>query len=158
MSKTTRPLPAITEDLEVLNDRLRLCRNPVVKPRLHLLALIKRDPTITRQQAATHLGRHRNTVSRWLRLYQQGGLDALLDQRPRGAPTGQKSLPAEVLAQLQARLRTPEGFSSYGQVQLWLQDEFNLAIPYPTVHQIIRYRRQAKLKRARPSHAKKTPS
>lgn len=158
MRKTTRPFPTITEDLDTLNDRLRQARLAIVKQRLHLLVLVKSDPTLTRQQAAERLALHRNTITRWLRLYQHGGLDALLERRSRGAPAEQKSLPTEVMAQLQARLHTPPGLIRYTQAQRWLQEEFNLEMSYSTLHQIIRYRLQAKLKRARPSHAKKTPT
>ena len=156
MRKTTRPIPTITEDPDTLKRRLAQTRQAIVKARLHLLMLLKNDPDMTRQRAADHLALHRNTVARWLRLYQQGGLDALLTTRPVGAPSGQKSLPPAVLAQLQARLKTPEGFTGYGQVQQWLQQEFGMAIAYPTLHNIIRYQLKAKLKRARPSHDKKT--
>jgi transposase len=156
MRKTTRPIPTIPEDLDTLKQRLAQTRQAIIKQRLHLLMLLKTDPDMTRQRAADHLALHRNTITRWLRLYQQGALEALLTTRPVGAPTGQKSLPPEVLAQLQARLKTPEGFTSYGQVQQWLQQTFDLAIAYPTLHHIIRYQLKAKLKRARPSHAKKT--
>lgn len=41
-------------------------------------------------------------------------------------------------------------------MQRWLKDEFELEIPYKTIHKIIYYRLKAKLKRARPSHVKKT--
>ena len=156
MRKTTRPIPTITEDLETLKQRLVQTRQAILKLRLHLLILLKSNPNMTRQRAADHLALHRNTVARWLRLYQQDGLDALLTTRPVGAPAGQKSLPPEVLAQLQARLKTLEGFTSYGHVQQWIHQEFDLAIAYPTLHNIIRYQLKAKLKRARPSHAKKT--
>ena len=91
MRKTTRPFPSITEDLETLNNRLRQARLAIVKQRLHLLVLVKSHPTLTRQQAADHLALHRNTITRWLHLYQQGGLDALLERRTRGAPAGQQS-------------------------------------------------------------------
>ena len=156
MRKTTRPIPTITEDLDTLKQRLAQSRKPIVKQRLHLLILLKTDPDMTRQRAADHLALHRNTIAQWLLLYQQDGLDALLTTRPVGARAGQKSLPPEVFAQLQARLQTPEGFTSYGQVQQWLQQKFGLDIAYATLHNIIRYQLKAKLKRARPSHEKKT--
>jgi len=62
-----------------------------------------------------------------------------------------------VFAQLQARLTTSTGFASYLAVQRWLYDEFGLTVPYKTVHGIVHYQLKAKLKRPRPSHAKKTP-
>jgi len=99
---------------------------------------------------------HRNTVAAWLRRYRAGGLEALLTYKEAGAPAGQKTLPPAVFAQLQARLATSSGFASYVELQQWLREEFGLDVPYTTLHGIVRYQLQAKLKRPRPSHAKKT--
>jgi transposase len=151
-----QPLPVITEDLDTLQARLRRERDPHRRPRLHLLVLLKSGQVTTRRQAATHLAVHRNTVALWLRTYRDGGLSALLTYKEAGAPSGQKSLPAVVFAQLQARLATASGFASYGAIQQWLREEFALEVPYKTLHGIVRYQLKAKLKRPRPSHAKKT--
>ena len=72
-----------------------------------------------------------------------------------GAPAGQKTLPPAVFEQLKARLATPTGFASYLDVQRWLREEFALEVPYKTLHGIVHYQLKAKLKRPRPSHAKK---
>lgn len=118
--------------------------------------LLKSGQVTTRGQAATHLAVHRNTVATWLRLYRQGGLDALLTLKQPGAPAGQKSLPLMVFEQLKARLNTPKGFASYLEVQQGLRDEYGLALGYKTVHGIVHYQLHAKLKHPRPHHAKKT--
>jgi transposase len=121
-----------------------------------LSPLGKSGQATTRREAAAHLAVHRNTIALWLRTYRDGGLPALLTYKEPGAPSGQKSLPAAVFAQLQARLATSSGFASYIEVQQWLRDEFGLEIPYKTLHGIVHYQLKAKLKRPRPSHAKKT--
>jgi len=151
-----QPLPPITEDLATLRDRLGRERDPKRKVRLHLLVLLKSGQVTSRGQAATHLALHRNTVATWLRRYRDGGLEALLTYKEAGAPAGQKTLPPAVFEQLQARLATASGFASYVELQQWLREEFGLAVPYQTLHGIVRYRLHAKLKRPRPSHAKKT--
>ena len=151
-----QPLPPITEDLETLQARLYRERDPKRKPRLHLLVLLKAGQVTSRGQAAAHLALHRNTVAVWLRRYRDGGLEALLTYKEPGAPAGQKTLPPPVFAQLQARLATPSGFTSYLDVQRWLREEFALDVPYKTLHGIVHYQLKAKLKRPRPSHAKKT--
>jgi transposase len=150
-----QPLPAITEDLDVLQTRLRSERDPQLRPRLHLLVLLKSGQVTTRRQAAAHLAVHRNTITGWLRQYRHGGLQTLLTYKEPGAPSGQKTLPPAVFAQLQARLATATGFASYVAIQHWLRAEFALAIPYQTLHGIVRSQLKAKLKRSRPSHAKK---
>jgi transposase len=149
-------LPSITEDLETLQIRLRSERDPQLKPRLHLLVLLKTGQVTSRRQAAEHLAVHRNTITGWLRRYRHGGLAALLTYKEPGAPSGQKTLPPPIFAQLQARLATATGFASYVAIQRWLREEFALEVPYQTLHGIVRYQLKAKLKRPRPSHAKKT--
>jgi transposase len=150
-----QPLPTITEDLDTLEDRLRRERDPKRKPRLHLLVLIKSGQVTSRGQAAAHLALHRKTVAGWLRRYRDGGLEALLTDKEAGAPAGQKTLPPAVCAPLKARLATSPGFASYLAVQRWLSDAFALEVPYKTLHGIVHYQLKAKLKRPRPSHAKK---
>jgi transposase len=122
---------------------------------LHLLVLLKAGQVTSRSHAAAHLALHRNTVAAWLRRYRDGGLEALLTYKEAGAPAGQKTLPPAVFEQLQARLATSSGFASYMELQQWLREEFGLAVPSTTLHGIVRYQLQAKLKRPRPSHAKK---
>ena len=151
-----QPLPSITEDLETLEERLHRERDPKRKHRLHLLVLLKSAQVTSRSQAAAHLALHRNTVAAWLRRYRSGGLEALLTYKEAGAPTGQKTLPPAVFAQLQARLATASGFASYVALQRWLRDEWGLEVPDTTLHGIVRYQLKAKLKRPRPRHAKKT--
>jgi transposase len=151
-----QPLPTITEDLETLEERLRRERDPKRKSRLHLLVLLKSGQVTSRGQAATHLALHRNTVAAWLRRYRDGGLTALLTYKQAGAPRGQKTLPPAVFEQLKTRLTTPTGFASYLDVQQWLREGFGLDVPYKTLHGIVHDQLQAKLKRPRPRHAKKT--
>ena len=151
-----QPLPPITEDLDILEERLRHERNPKRKPRLHLLVLLKAGQVTSRGQAATHLALHRNTVSGWLRRYRDGGLEALLTYKEAGAPTGQKTLPPAVFEALKRRLATSTGFASYLDVQRWLREAFALEVPYKTLYGIVHYQLKAKLKRPRPRHAKKT--
>lgn len=151
-----RPLPHISEDLDLLRKRLRQTSDLRLKPRLHLLVLVKAKKVRTRQEAAARLALHRNTVGRWLRRYQVEGLDGLLRLARRGAPVGQRALPEPALAALKRRLEDPEGFGSYLEVQQWLEEAFGLELSYKTVHKLVRYRLKAKLKRPRPRHAKKT--
>ena len=151
-----QPLPAITEDLDTLQARLRSEREPQLRPRVHLLVLLKSGQVTTRRQAAAHLAVHRNTVALWLRTYRDGGLTALLTYKEPGAPAGQKSLPAAVFEHLPTRLAPARGVASYIELQQWLREAFGLEVPYKTLHGIVHYQLKAKLKRPRPSHAKKT--
>jgi transposase len=135
---------------------LRRERDPKRRLRLPLLVLLKSGQVTSRGHAATHLALHRNTVAAWLHRYRDRGLAALLTDKKAGAPRGQKTLPPAVFEQLKSRLATPTGFARYLDGQQWLRQEFGLAVPYKTLHGMVHDQLKAKLKRPRPSHAKKT--
>lgn len=152
-----KPLPVITEALDELVARMKRERDGQRRLRLHLLVLIAAHSIEERQQAAAHLGVHRNTVRNWLNAYLEGGLAHLLEIGRPGVAPGQRTLSPAILAALQERLDR-DGFTGYVEVQRWLREEYALYVPYTTLHTLVRYRLGAKLKRARPRHAKKTKS
>lgn len=118
------------------------------KERIQALYWLKSAQVTTRLELARLLGRGESTVYRWLKLYQVGGLSAVLDIKP---PPGKKPLiAAETLSKLQERLSDPVGFESYGAIQQWLATECGLEVPYKTVHKTVHYRLKAKLKVPRP--------
>ena len=123
-----RPLPSIQESLEALRQRLRRVRDAETKRRLHLLVLIAEGTVKDRQQAAAHLAVHRATVGAWLMRYAHGGLTGLLQRDRRGARAGQRLLPAAVWTALQTRLRQPEGFGGYREIQQWLAEEWGVEL------------------------------
>jgi transposase len=150
------PLPVITEALDELEARMKRERDGQRRLRLHLLVLIRSGAVRERQQAAEHLAVHRNTIGRWLSAYETGGLEQMLEIKPSGPPPEQKTLAPAIWAALQEKLAEEDGgFSGYLEVQQWLAEEYALPVPYATVHKLVRYRLGAKLKRARPRHAKK---
>ena len=149
------PLPTITEAPDDLRARLRAELDPERKRRLHALTLLASGQATTRREVADHLAVHRNTITRWLERYREGGLPALLTVLKTGPTPGQRTLPAPVLAALQERLADPAGFGGYHAVQAYLREEHALEVPYKTVYTLVRYRLKAKLKTPRPEHPKK---
>lgn len=152
-----RALPDVVESVEELQALLSRTSDLKQKQRVHLLLLIRSERVHSRGAAAAHLAVHRNSAGEWLARYEKGGLAAMLDIGAPGAKPGIRVLPSSALTALKARLQG-EGFDSYKQIQEWIGHEFGLDVPYPTVHRIVRYRLQSKLKRARPRNVKKTPS
>jgi len=112
-------------------------------------------------QAASGLGLakllavHRHTIQTWLKLYEAGGLRALLTLRE--APGKPPSVSSRVLSKLQAHLADVHGFGSYGEVQQYLARTHKVPLAYSTVHKLVRYKLKAKLKAPRRSHPKKSP-
>ena len=65
-----------------------------------------------------------------------------------------KKLNIETVAKIQQELSEPEGFISYQEIQLWLLACQDLEISYFTIHRIVRYELQSKLKVPRSTHEK----
>jgi transposase len=149
------PMPNVKETLAELYTKLRKERRAAVKRRIHMLVLIKEGKYRTRKAVAKYLAVHRNTIRDWLTIYESGGFTALLQIKSPGAPSGQRSLPKNVLAALGERLKDTSGFGSYVELQTWLKETHSVIIKYKTLHRIVRYQLQAKPKIPRRSHEKK---
>lgn len=108
----------VDESEEELLHRLRHAKTATSKERLQILYWIKTNAIATRAELLQRLGRDASTMYRWLKRYQQGGIEALLEVK---TPPGKSGLiPQEVINQLLERLSQPQGFKSYGQIQQWL--------------------------------------
>jgi transposase len=149
----SKEFPLITEPVEELTERLKRERNARLRTRLHLLVLIRSGQVASRREAAEHLAVHRNSVTNWLRLYEQGGMEAFLRIGVGGPRAEQKTLPDDVFRALSERVAA-DAFPSYVAAQEWLRDEHDLNVSYRTLHSIIRYRLGAKLKRRHSVDAK----
>lgn len=150
-----RPIPIIHEAVKTLENQLKREKDLRRKSRLHMLYLLKSGACQTRLEVAETLAVHRNTIGRWLKRYEHGGLNALMTIEEPGAKPGQKTLPQAVIDSLKARLKEESGFRSYGEIQMWLFQTHRLAVNYKTVYRIVRYDMKAKLKVPRKSHKKK---
>jgi transposase len=73
-----RIMPAIHESADELKTRLQQEHDHRKRQRLHLLYLLASGQARRRGHVAQLLGVDRNTISRWLTRYTQGGLAALL--------------------------------------------------------------------------------
>ena len=148
-------LPKITESVETLERLVRKEKDAQIQRRFQMLLLLKTGEAKSRSAAARQLDVHRHTVSNWLSLYEEGGIEKIQEVEDPGPEPGQQSIPPEVMENLKERLSEPEGFESYKEIQQWLAEEHGVQLCYSTVHGIVRYELGAKLKAPRPSHPKK---
>ena len=118
------------------------------KERLQALYLLKTGQVQNATELPYLLGRSYSTIKNWLKIYRQRGLNGLLQLRHGGGKS--LLLPAPVLAVLQERLRTPQGFSDYQAIQTWLTTTYGIEIPYKTLWGIVHNRLQARPKVVRP--------
>ena len=120
-----------------------------------MLYWLKRGLVSNRQQIAQLLNRDDSTVTRWLNHYRASGISQLLEIKT--APGPARVIPPEVMERLQARLAEPNRFSSCKAIWQWLRQECQVEVPYKTVHRIVRYELNAKLKVPRPRHHQQAP-
>jgi transposase len=142
----------IQESVEELAAQLQTEPNLNLKERLQVLYLMKLPNAMSISEIAVVVGKHRGTLQRWLSVYQAEGLSGLMQVKQ--SPGRPCVIPGWAVKRLQQRLAEPVGFKSYGAVQQWLEDTLGVKAEYRTVHELVRYRLKAKLKAARPVHAK----
>jgi predicted transcriptional regulator len=71
----------IDESVEELKQTLAAQKSARAKERVQLLYLLKTGHATTVQHGAQILDRNRVTVQTWLRLYREGGMEMLLEQK-----------------------------------------------------------------------------
>ena len=146
---TGRPFQVtVSESLEQLEKSLRHARSASQKERLQMLVWLKQGGVSSRFELAQRCNRDKATITRWIRRYRQGGLNALLTKRT--APGATRKIEGETLAKLKARLEQPQGFHSYHEIQQWLEQTCQLSVEYGTLHRVVHYELKAKPKVPRP--------
>ncbi len=145
----------IAESETFLEKSLKQAKTGFHKERLQMLWWFKTKQIRYWQEIGERLGRSPATISRWLSLYRQGGLAALLEEKK--APGAVPQIRGEVLEKLKQRLSSEEGFRSYGAIVDWLEQECGVTVQYETVRQYVRNKLQAKLKVPRPRSLKPSP-
>lgn len=145
----------IKESLEGLEKLLIQQKNPRFKERLQALYLLKTGHLPSIIEVAKAIGRHRSTVQRWLGVYRDGDIKAMLEFNT--SPGRRPVIPQWAVRSLQKQLEQPPGFKRYTQVQLWLEATLGVQATYATVHHLTRYKLKAKLKVSRPKHRKQDP-
>ena len=138
----------IHESAEYLSKSLKNARTAFEKERLQMLWWIKTEQVRQHKELSRFLGRDGSTVTRWLQRYRQGGLSKLLEVKT--APGATPMIQGEMLNELVSKLKSPEGFSSYGQIVEWIKQEWSVQVKYKTVYSLVRYKLGAKLKVPRP--------
>lgn len=142
----------IKESLDELKRLLRVQTTGADKERVQWLYLLKSEQAKTMEQVAQMLGRHRVTVQKWAKKYREGGLEELLNQKPRtGRPT---QLPHWAEKALEKRLQQEDGFNTYHEIGEWLEENLGITATYKTVHHWVHYRLKAAPKVVRPQSSK----
>lgn len=149
-----KALPKIKETAEEI--RMMLKNEPLVKRqnRLQALYLIVTQEAKSRTKISKVLGFNRNTISEWMRLYEEEGLEKLLEiYRPSGAKA---KISEAAVAEIEEILAGEKGFRTYREIHQMVVKKHKIDIKYAAVHKLVRYKLEAKAKVPRPSNPKKT--
>lgn len=101
----------ILETEEELKELLVQQKTASQHERVQLLYLLKTGQSPTISHAASILGRNRVTLHKWIRRYESGGMEELLEKKP--LPGRPRVIPEWAEKALSKRLNEPEGFNSY---------------------------------------------
>lgn len=122
-------------------------KNGQNKEKLQALFLLKTGECKYVSQVAKIVGRDRSTVHRWLDIYREQGLEALLAEKPK---TGRKrKIPDWAIFRLKEFLEETEGFTSYREIHCWLKDECEVDVSYNVVYQLLRSHLEITIKLSR---------
>jgi len=147
-------LPKIKETEEELREMLKSERQVKRQNRLQALYLVVTKQAKSRSKVSTMLGFNRNTISEWFSLYEASGLEKLLEiYKPSGA---KPKMTTEVIEEISARLKSEKGFRTYKEIHQLVVKKHRIEVSYRAVHNLVRYKLEAKLKSPRPSNPKKT--
>jgi transposase len=124
--------------------------------RLQMLILIKEGIIVSKDGLAAALSVSNKSVHVWRTRYNEGGIEALLEDN-RGGKQGQ--ITEKVHQKLATRLNnSKDGFKSFIDIQQWLKENFDIQMEYHAVNKYIKRKFGARPKVARKSHIDKDDS
>jgi transposase len=142
----------IAESPETLQKRMKQQKTVLNFAKVQALYLLKIQMVDTVRALAVIVGKNEATVHRWLRLYREEGLEALLEEKK--SPGRPPKIDKETKEKIQQELSDPEGFSSYKEIQLWLRAVHGIFINYKTLYHTLRREWQTKMKVPRPTNCR----
>ncbi len=111
--------------------------------RANLLALLKANTYDYSSDLAVELNVERRTISRWIKIYEECGIDQLF-QRYNGSNAKRKITPEmEESIKTYCDLKQNENFGnkkglSCSDVQQYVHEEFNIKIKYHTIYRLVK--------------------
>jgi transposase len=148
-----KALPKIKETADEIRERLKRESQAKRRNRLQALYLVATKQAKSRSAVSRMLGFNRNTISEWFSLYENGGIEKLLEiHKPAGAPA---KITDAAITEIKEILATEKGFRTYREIHQLVVKNHQIEVGYQAVHNLVRYRLKAKAKVPRPSNPKK---
>ena len=129
---------------------------PMISIRIKALIEFKNHEKvgISKRVVADVIGVNHNSVQTWRKMYEVGGIDAILGYKKHsGRPSG---ISKEEHQKIESKLKDPKnGLRGYVELLNWMEQEFKKTFKYNTVLKYSYRHFQSKVKVARKSHVKK---
>ena len=149
-------LLSVKEELKELNQLRKNCSHTKTK-RLLMLIEIKKEQgnAFSKRDLAKRIGVDPNSITAWKRLYEQGGIEAIMSDKRVGFKPS--IITVEEHKAIEKKLQDPKnGIRGYVELLDWVKTEFSKKdLKYITLLKYAKRHFGSKIKVARKSHVKK---
>jgi transposase len=121
--------PDITESLRTLEEMLHTVPQRI-KPRINMLIHLKKSDKVTKSGLAKNTGVTYGSIRKWYTLYNEGGINTLLEKRHGNIITS--SLHAAIEEQFKKKTT-----HSFAELFEWVNKQSNVSIRYNTLHRYV---------------------
>lgn len=147
----------VSESESKLQNLYSKSTSDIMRDKIKTLLLIKTERFSYQTELSIELKRTPKTIRTWLNKYEKGGIAELLDTNRGG--NNAKIITNEINEYISKKVSDPHThITSYVELLLLIENEFNIKIPYTTLYMHCRRRHKTKLKVSRKSHYKKDPT
>ncbi len=136
--------------------KLQKASIPLIATRIRAIIEFKKNEKegISKRAVADILGVNHNSVQTWRKMYEQGGIEAVMHYKKQ--PGRPSEITKEEHIQIEKKLKDPKnGLRGYVELLAWMETTFHKAFKYNTVLKYSYRHFQSKVKVARKSHVKK---
>ena len=147
---------SVKEDLKELNQLRKNCSRTKTKRLLMLIEIIKQPGNaFSKRDLAKRLGVDPNSITAWKKLYEQGGIEAIMSDKRVGFKPS--IITVEEHKAIEKKLQDPKnGIRGYVELLDWVKTEFSKKdLKYITLLKYAKRHFGSKIKVARKSHVKK---
>jgi transposase len=152
--KMNRGMMWIIEGEEKIEELMRKEKDATKMRKLQMLYLLTKGKAKNRKEVSEMIGVSADTVGKWLRKYESGGIKGVLKRKPRGGTSS--TLSKEVIEAMKEKLSKPEGFTTYHQLKSWVETTFLITTTYWVIYYTSTVILKSRLAVGRKSHIKKT--
>ena len=148
----------IIEEEKELNYLMKQQKTISRKVKIRMLLLLKKHKEIQYPyQLTAKLNYTRKTISGWIELYKNGGIEKLLLGNYIRIKESQRTLTKEISDNISKLLENPKStITSYVELQKFIFDNYDLEVKYSALYYHCRKHFSSRLKVSRKSHHKKS--